>query len=288
MQVVCGNCQLSFDAPEGATGLVCPICRGPLRPQAGGRRCGGGEDGPGVERRRSRRSDRHPERAGVSARVEVLAADGDVAVGEVHLLAGGVSDALYAASRPTTRSIGCARGKPTRFRVEQRLPNPADGDLTNPGAEAGTLEGRALAHLMRYCEDYVITCSIEVWRGNETARVEYKRGEISGVTVGGIDAPERLAEVMQWSSGNYRLIVPPFKLPAAAPKRAAGSRAHRLRCRRPRRRRRRRATRAPRRPSSECRSPRWPRPSGQAAKATASGASPAPATAPASAAVAKP
>ena len=36
MQVVCATCQLSFDAPEGATGLVCPICRGPLR--AAGRR----------------------------------------------------------------------------------------------------------------------------------------------------------------------------------------------------------------------------------------------------------
>src|SRR5204862_8191034 len=32
MQVVCSNCQLSFQAPEGAAGLVCPICRSPLRP----------------------------------------------------------------------------------------------------------------------------------------------------------------------------------------------------------------------------------------------------------------
>src|SRR4029079_15069614 len=94
-------------------------------------------------------------------------------------------------------------------------------DLTYPGAESGTLESRALAHRMRYCEDYVITCSIDVWRGNENARVEYKRGEISGVTVGGIDAPERLAEVMQWSSGNYRLVVPPISLPAIAPKRTS-------------------------------------------------------------------
>ncbi len=115
--------------------------------------------------------------------------------------------------------------KPTRFRVEQRLPNAIDGNLSEPGPETGTLDGRALAHLMRYCEDYVITCAIDVWRGNETARVEYKRGEISGVTVGGIDAPERLAEVMQWSSGNYRLVVPEFKLPAIAPKRAKSSTA---------------------------------------------------------------
>ena len=156
----------------------------------------------------------------VSARVEVLGPTGDAAVGEVHLLAGGVSDALLAGKSTDDALEKLRAGKPKRFRVEQRLPNPADGDLTFPGPETGTLEGRALAHLMRYCEDYVITCAIEVWRGNENARVEYKRGEIVGVTVGGIDAPERLAEVInKWSSGNYRLVVPPLVLPAVAPKR---------------------------------------------------------------------
>jgi hypothetical protein len=155
----------------------------------------------------------------VSARVEVLAPTGDAVLGEVHLLAGGVSDSIYGGKATDDALDRLRADKPTRFRVEQRLPNPADGNLSEAGPETGTLDGRALAHLMRYCEDYVITCSIDVWRGNETARVEYKRGEISGVTVGGIDAPERLAEVMQWSSGNYRLMVPAFKLPAAAPKR---------------------------------------------------------------------
>ncbi len=107
---------------------------------------------------------------------------------------------------------------PAHFRVEQRLPNPADGDLTYPGPDAGTLDARPLAHLMRYCEQFVITCSIDVWRGNENARVDYRKGEISGVTVGGIDAPERLAEVMRWSSGNYRMVVPRLTLPEAVPK----------------------------------------------------------------------
>ena len=156
----------------------------------------------------------------ISARVEVLGASGDAALGEVHLLAGGVSDSIYNGKATDDALDRLRADKPTRFRVEQRLPNAADGNLSDPGPETGTLDGRALAHLMRYCEDYVISCAIDVWRGNETARVEYKRGEISGVTVGGIDAPERLAEVMQWSSGNYRLVVPEFKLPATAPKRA--------------------------------------------------------------------
>src|SRR4029077_4171287 len=219
MQVSCGNCQLSFDAPEGATGLVCPICRGPLLPKSA--------DGaaPATKAAQDWNGGDLDDLIAIlsapalSARVEVLGASGDTAIGEVHLLAGGVSDALFGGKATDDALDKLRAAKPTRFRVEQRLPNPADGDLTYPGPDSGTLESRALAHLMRYCEDYVITCAIEVWRGNENARVEYKRGEIGNVTVGGIDAPERLAEVMQWASGNYRLIVQPMKLPAVAPKR---------------------------------------------------------------------
>jgi hypothetical protein len=226
MQVVCSTCQLSFDAPEGASGLVCPICRGPLLAKSA--------DGEGPKAGGADAAKTAPEWRGgdledliailsapaASARVEVLPASGDAPIGEVHLLAGGVSDAFFGGKSTDDALDRLYALKPTRFRVDQRLPNPVDGNLVSPGPEAGTLDGRALAHLMRYCEDYVITCAIDVWRGNENARVEYKRGEISGVTVGGIDAPERLAEVMQWSSGNYRLVVPPIKLPAVAPKRA--------------------------------------------------------------------
>ena len=219
MQVSCGNCQLSFDAPEGANGLVCPICRGPLLPKSA--------DGASPAAKATQEwsggdlDDLIAILSGpaLSARVEVLGATGDAAVGEVHLLAGGVSDALFGGKSTDDALDKLRAAKPTRFRVEQRLPNPTDGDLTYPGPDSGTLESRALAHLMRYCEDYVITAGIEVWRGNENARVEYKRGEIGNVTVGGIDAPERLAEVMQWASGNYRLVVQPLKLPAVAPKR---------------------------------------------------------------------
>jgi hypothetical protein len=220
MQVTCGNCQLSFDAPEGASGLVCPICRGPLLPKSGEGSGPVATKGP-MDWSGGDLDDLIAILSGpaLSARVEVLGPSGDAAIGEVHLLAGGVSDALYA-GKSTDDSLDKLRAaKPTRFRVEQRLPNPTDGDLTYPGPDSGTLETRTLAHLMRYCEDYVITCSIEVWRGNENARVEYKRGEPGNVTVGGIDAPERLAEVMRWSSGNYRIHVQPLKLPAVAPKR---------------------------------------------------------------------
>jgi hypothetical protein len=228
MQVVCGNCQLSFDAPDGASGLVCPICRGPLRAQSAEGAAGAGAAAKsGLDWSGGDLDDLIAilSAPALSARVEVLPASGEAPVGEVHLLAGGVADALVG-GKSTDDALDQLRAvKSARFRVDPRLPNPANGDLGVAGPESGTLEGRPLAQLMRYCEDYVISCSIEVWRGNENARVEYKRGEISGVTVGGIDAPERLAEVMQWASGNYRLVVPPLKLPATAPKRAQAASA---------------------------------------------------------------
>jgi len=220
MQVFCANCQLTFDAPEGTVGLVCPICRNPLAPDG----AGAGDAGKAsklIDWNGGTLSDLIAllSAPAVSARVEVIPTGADSLIGEVHLVAGGVSDSIYDGQATDDALDKLLTITPARFRVDPRLPNPTTGELGTPGPESGTLDGRPLAHLMRYCEDYVITCGIEVWRGNETARVDYKRGEISGVTVGGIDAPERLAEVMQWASGNYRLIVPPISLPAVAPRR---------------------------------------------------------------------
>jgi hypothetical protein len=216
MQVVCGNCQLTFDAPEGTTGLVCPICRNPLQVEAGGKPASKIIDWNGGSLSDLIALLSAP---AVSARVEVIPVGADKPIGEVHLVAGGVSDSIYDGQATDDALDKLLIVTPARFRVDPRLPHPQTGDLGTPGPDSGTLDGRPLAHLMRYCEDYVISCAIEVWRGNETARVDYRRGEISGVTVGGIDAPERLAEVMQWASGNYRLNVPDISLPAVAPKR---------------------------------------------------------------------
>ena len=128
MQVVCATCQLSFDAPEGATGLVCPICRGPLRPQAAA-----GSEGDGaarrrrMERRRSRRSDCHPERA------SRLGAGRGPWPAQTVMRPSARFTCWPAASRTriyqgkaTDDALDWLRAdKPTRFRVELRLPNPS-------------------------------------------------------------------------------------------------------------------------------------------------------------------
>ncbi|HEX2660981.1 MAG TPA: hypothetical protein VHU40_22025 [Polyangia bacterium] len=219
MQVVCANCQLSFQAPDGAAGLVCPICRSPLQAPEGG-----GGEAPAAPTRQvldwagGSLDDLVALLSGPasSARIEVLTAG--KSLGEVHVIAGGVSEALFEGKSTHDALDKLRAAKNTEFRVEPRLPNPANGDLAAPGPDQGKLEERPLATLMRYCEEFVLTANIEVWRASENAKVEYKRGEIVGVTVGGIDAPERLSEVMKWASGSYRLVVPKLSLPAIAPK----------------------------------------------------------------------
>ena len=263
MQVTCGNCQLSFDAPEGASGLVCPICRGPLLPKSGdgaGPATKGPMDWSGGDLDDLIAMLSAP---ALSARVEVLGPSGDAAIGEVHLLAGGVSDALYAGKSTDDALDKLRAAKPTRFRVEQRLPNPTDGDLTYPGPDSGTLETRTLAHLMRYCEDYVITCAIEVWRGNENARVEYKRGETGQRDRGwhrraraprrGDASGRRATTASSSSRSSCRPWRPSGRRPPPRPPRRSPSP-------RPRRRRRPPGSRAPPRPSSACPRPRSSRP----------------------------
>jgi hypothetical protein len=201
---------------------MCPICRSPLKPPESA-----GTNGATAPARQivdwsgGSVDDLITLLSGPawSARVEVFATGSDEPVGEVHVIAGGVSDALYLGSSThhALEDLRAATAKGGRFRIEPRLPNPADGSLATSGPAQGKLDERPLATLMRYCEDFVLTCGIEVWRGSENAKVDYRRGEIVGVTVGGIDAPERLAEVMKWASGNYRLTVPVLDLPATAP-----------------------------------------------------------------------
>src|SRR5439155_749108 len=95
------------------------------------------------------------------------------------------------------------------FRVEPCVPEPETGGISPPGPEEGSLADRSLAALMRYCEQYAITCLLEVWRGGQQATINYRRGEIVSSTVDGSDDPERLPEVMTWTAGQYQIVLPP-------------------------------------------------------------------------------
>ncbi len=170
--------------------------------------------------------------AALPVRIEVVApgTTGGNA-GEVHLLAGGMADAFAGSLRRDDAMAALQRLEGARYVVECRLPNPESGSLSEPGPHEGSLKDRPLASLMRYCEDYVLTCRLEVWRGQDRAVISYRRGEIIGTTVGGSEGSDRLPEVLAWTDGSYEIILPAPVLPQM-PSRGrdgAGARADRKR-----------------------------------------------------------
>ena len=147
-------------------------------------------------------------------RIEVIApGTTDSNAGEVHLLAGGLADAFAGSLRRDDAMAALQRLEGARYVVEARLPDPETGSLSTPGPHEGSLKGRPVAALMRYCEDYVLTCRVEVWRGQERAVINYRRGEIISTSVGGGEGSERLPEVMAWTDGSYEIVLPAPVLP---------------------------------------------------------------------------
>ena len=226
MKLTCDACKLTLNARDEDRGktFTCPICRGPLHevgaaPAADKPAGGDGAAAPAPKKPASPTL----EWAGgslddllymvnsqaLAAVIEVNAPDKK---GEVHVIAGGIDEA-YVGNQKGDDALGQLRKfDSARFKVELRLPSES-GSLQNPNPDRGDLKGKPLAKLMRYCEEYVLTCDLEAWRGTETCRVEYRRGNIARTLINGIDAPEQLGEVMGWTSGNFRFVLPRLALP---------------------------------------------------------------------------
>ena len=168
--------------------------------------------------------------AALPVRIEVIApgTTGSNA-GEVHLLAGGLADAFAGSLRRDDAMAALQRLEGARYVIESRLPNPESGSLSEPGPHQGSLKDRPLASLMRYCEEYVLTCRLEVWRSQDRAVISYRRGEIIGTVVGGSEGSELLPEVMGWTEGSYEIILSAPVLPQMPSRGRDGARPERKR-----------------------------------------------------------
>jgi hypothetical protein len=154
----------------------------------------------------------------LAARIEVVVPDTggrpDRVVGEVHMVAGGVAESISGDLRGDEALEQLKRLPMAHFRVEPCVPDPDSGSVVPPGPEEGQLSDRSLAKLMQYCEQFAMTCLLEVFQGGQQATISYRRGEIVSTTVDGHDGAEQLPEVMTWSEGQYRIVLPPLVLPA--------------------------------------------------------------------------
>jgi hypothetical protein len=149
-----------------------------------------------------------------SARVHALV--GADEVGHIDVIAGGLADARAGDLRSDEAVNALGKRPEVELRVESRLPHPTLAGLDPPGDREGPLGDRPVAALMRYCEEFVLTCALILARNEEIARIVYRRGEITATLVDGVDATHRLPDVMGWTDGTFRIEVEPPELPRKA------------------------------------------------------------------------
>jgi hypothetical protein len=148
----------------------------------------------------------------LSAYIEAVRPGSGQAVGEIHVVAGGVSETIAGEHRGDEGLSYIKKIPGLRFRVTPALPND-EGLLLPPPEDEGQLSQRPVTALMRYCEEFVLTCALELARGQENARISYRRGEIIRTLVDGSESSERLPDVMGWSEGTWRIVLPQLNLP---------------------------------------------------------------------------
>jgi hypothetical protein len=148
----------------------------------------------------------------LSAYIEAVRPGSGQAVGEIHVVAGGVSETIAGEHRGDDGLSYIKKIPGLRFRVTPALPND-EGLLLPPPEDEGQLSQRPVTALMRYCEEFVLTCALELARGQENARISYRRGEIIRTLVDGSESSERLPDVMAWNEGTWRIVLPQLNLP---------------------------------------------------------------------------
>jgi hypothetical protein len=165
----------------------------------------------------------------LSAHIEAVRPGSGQSVGLVEVVAGGVSDSIAGDKLGEDAQSFLQKLPGLKFRVSPALPNP-DGSLSPPGTDEGSLRDRSLTSLMRYCEDFALTCALEITRDEQNVRISYRRGEIVRILVDGSEAPERLPDVIGWHDGLWRIVLPQLNLPrprkpqrAAAPAEGSGT-----------------------------------------------------------------
>jgi hypothetical protein len=132
--------------------------------------------------------------------------------GELWFLAGIQEDARFGMSRGEDALQRILKVTEASFEAEQRLPSLTGGFKTRV-PEKGSFADAQPVVLMRYCEEFALTCTLELIGKVHQVRITYRTGELLTIDsgAGGNDA---LPALLESTEGTYQFELPPFELPA--------------------------------------------------------------------------
>lgn len=132
--------------------------------------------------------------------------------GELSFLSGIRDTIVFDASDGDEALERLIRSTTQEFEAIPRLP-PFNDRSSQPLAQNGPL-GPMLrpVNLMRYCESQSLTCTLDLNVEGRAVRINYELGELLSVEPESAD----ISGLLEATTGNYRVNLPPFELPEAA------------------------------------------------------------------------
>ncbi|HWA71810.1 MAG TPA: hypothetical protein VG937_05740 [Polyangiaceae bacterium] len=134
------------------------------------------------------------------------------ASGEFWFLVGILESAQFGVSKADEAIERLLRATEVVFEAELRLPHLSGGFKKRMPAAGSFAETRPVA-LMRYCENYALTCVLVLKGKDRTVRISYRLGELLSADAGG-GGNETLPALLESEEGDYEFVLPAFELPA--------------------------------------------------------------------------
>jgi hypothetical protein len=133
------------------------------------------------------------------------------ASGEFWFLAGILEDARFGVSKGEEARERLLRATQVVFQAELRLPH-VTGGFKKPMPTSGTFAQFRPVVLMRYCESYALTGTLELRGKDRTVRVTYRTGELLSADAAAA-GNEALPALLESEEGSYEFSLPTFELP---------------------------------------------------------------------------
>jgi hypothetical protein len=135
-------------------------------------------------------------------------------IGELWFLSGVADEVHFGVSTRDEAMDRMRSATDATYELVARLPHPAGG-FKKRFPSKGSIVTATPVTLMRYCEQYALTCTLAVESGDVLVEARYELGDLVSVETTADD--DGITAMLEAQEGTYEFTLPPVELPAGTP-----------------------------------------------------------------------